>query len=93
MRHQPERRSSVTRLSGAELDCLRRVADGPSVATPPCPDEVLKHLLDLKLVYYEPRLWAPLEAVDVTYHLTASGAELLKRLNEGSEPNSGQENK
>lgn len=83
----------MTGLSNAEIRCLRRVADQPSAAAPPCPDDILKRLLDLELVDYEPKLWAPLEAVDVRYHLTAPGEEFLMRLDEGSERNGDQENK
>lgn len=83
----------MTRLSDAEINCLRRIADEPSVATPPCHDDVLNRLLNLELVACEPTLWAPLEAMDVGYHLTASGKDLLMRLNEGTSPNGGQEDK
>lgn len=75
----------MTRLSNAEIDCLRRIADEPSTDAPPCPDDILKRLQDLGLVEYEPKLWTPLEAVDVRYHLTDTGRELLNRLNEGFE--------
>lgn len=81
----------MTRLTDAEISCLRRVADEPSSAAPPCPDDILKRLQDLGLVDFEPKLWAPLEAVDVRYHLTPSGEEFLMRLDEGSEPNGGKE--
>lgn len=81
----------MTRLSNAEISCLRRVADEPSAATPPCPDDTLKRLMDLELIDYEPKLWVPLEAVDVRYHLTMSGRELLKRLDTGSGSGRGKE--
>lgn len=74
-------------MTDAEIDCLRRIADEPSTAAPPCPDDMLKRLQDQGLIDFQPKLWAPLEAVDVRYHLTPSGEEFLKRLDTGSELN------
>lgn len=79
----------MTRLTDGEINCLRRIADEPSTAEPPCPDAILKRLQGLGLVDFEPKLWAPLEAMDVRYHLTSSGEEFLKRLDAGSELNGG----
>lgn len=81
----------MTRLSHAEISCLRRIADEPSTAAPPCPDAILKRLRDLGLVDFEPKLWLPLEAVNVRFHLTDAGEEFLKRLKAGSEPSVGKE--
>lgn len=77
----------MTRLTGADIDCLRRIADEPSTTAPPCADDMLKRLRDQGLIAYEPKVWAPLEAVDVRYHLTASGEEFLNRFDAGSELN------
>lgn len=81
----------MTRLSDAEISCLRRIADEPSTAAPPCPDAVLKHLRYLGLIDFEPKLWLPLEAVNVRFHLTESGEEFLKRLEAGPESDRGKE--
>jgi hypothetical protein len=72
----------MIRLSDGEITCLRRIADEPSTADPPCADEVLKRLQDLGLVEPGSKLWAPLEAVDVRYRLTAFGQAFLKRMDE-----------
>lgn len=81
----------MTRLSDAEVSCLQRIADEPSTAAPPCPDAILKRLRDLELIDFESRLWLPLEAVNVRFHLTYAGEEFLKRLKAGSEPSLGKE--
>lgn len=66
-------------LSEAEIRCLRRVADEPSPSDPPCPEVVLKRLMDLGLIECRPKIWAPLEAMDTRYHLTPSGEAFLNQ--------------
>lgn len=70
----------MPQLTEAERSCLRKIADEPSADAPPCPDDILKRLLALKLIDCQPKLWAPLESVDVRYHLTDRGEALLHRL-------------
>lgn len=66
-------------LTNAELDCLRKVADGyPSIISP-CEDNVLKHLLSLGLIEQRPDIWLPLEMMHVTYHVTRIGRNYLDK--------------
>lgn len=64
-------------LSASDIECLRRIKDEPGTDDPPCPDKVLTRLMNLGLVECRPNLWAPLETIEMKYHLTSSGEAYL----------------
>lgn len=66
-------------LSARELDCLRKIAQGGHGVFQPCPEDVIKRLLVLRLVEYGPQLRVPLELSRKRYRLTHAGETLLRK--------------
>lgn len=64
-------------LDEAEMRCLKAISMGSSTVLLPCGVRVLRRLVDLGLVEYEPGRRLPLEMVQLACRLTPAGVSMI----------------